>query len=96
MRQSDIFISVCVKITCVQPHSGPLTPAKICLCIMRYLRVSKHTLRQVSHIEKLTFLRRLNMRNLLALTYAWLSTLGLLRVLKHAIRQGLHVDKLAF
>ena len=54
------------------------TQARMCLRTMRHLRVSKHTLRQGSHLEKLTFLRRLTLRNLLALTWLW--TLRLLRV----------------
>ena len=45
-----------------------------------------------THLEKLTFLRRLTLRNLFALTYFW--TLGLLRVSKHTIKQGLHIEKL--
>ena len=48
------------------------------LWAVRCLRVSKHTLRQGSHLEKVTFLRRLTLRNLLALI--WRCTLRLLRV----------------
>ena len=60
------------------------------------LRLSKHTLRQGAHFEKLTFLQRLTLRNLVALTWLW--TLGLLelRVSRHSIRQGIHIEKLRF
>ena len=51
----------------------------MCLWTMRCLRVSTRTLRKGSHLEKLTFLRRL--------TLTWLWTLRLLRVSKHTIRQ---------
>ena len=46
----------------------PPTLGKICPWTVGYLRVSKHTLRQGSHLQKLTFLRRLTLRKPLALS----------------------------
>ena len=43
-----------------------------CLRTMRYRRVAKHTLRPGSHLETLTVLRRLILRNLLALIWRWI------------------------
>ena len=89
-----VFVIPVITMWSIWRRFSPPTPARMCLRTMRFLRVSKHTLRQGSHLEKLTFSRRLTLRNLLAL--AWLWALRLLKVSKHTIRQGLYIEKPTF